>query len=123
MPMFRSCQKCGKVHPYSYDCSAVANVKTSEDRLRSKSRWTKKSLQVRDDANHMCEVCRAEGRITTEGLEVHHIEKLRDEPDMLLEDDNLICLCRKHHEEADAGMIDKEMLKAIAAKRIARANG
>jgi hypothetical protein len=48
---------------------------------------------------------------------VHHIEKLRENVDGLLDDDNLICLCGKHHKQADKGLIDKEYLKELVKLR------
>ena len=92
--------------------------RTGADRLRFTARWKRKSLQVRDDAHWMCEVCRDQGRVTTDGLEVHHIDKLRDDPDGLVEDGNLVCLCRLHHRMADAGELTKAYLRGLAARRI-----
>jgi hypothetical protein len=57
------------------------------------------------------------GIATYTGLEVHHIEKLRENVDGLLDDDNLICLCGKHHKQADKGLIDKEYLKELVKLR------
>lgn len=97
MTQYRACPRCGKIHPYNQPCPMKKPVyryeRTGADRLRFTSRWKRKSLQVRDDAHWMCEVCRDQGKVTTEGLEVHHIEKLREDPDGLIEDDNLVCLC------------------------------
>ena len=121
MASFRACSKCGKIHAYNYKCSAGVDSnrsKLAEDKLRSRYAWTKKSLQIREDANNLCEVCLDQGRITYDGLEVHHIEKLRENVDGLLDDNNLICLCTRHHKEADNGEIDKEYLKELARKRI-----
>ena len=92
--------------------------RTGADRLRFTSRWKRKSLQVREDAHWMCEVCGDRGRVTTEGLEVHHIEKLRDDPDGLIEDGNLICLCRAHHRMADDGELDGDYLRGLALRRM-----
>lgn len=117
---FRACSKCGKIHPYDYKCSVGVDnnrSKLAEDKLRSRYAWTKKSKQIREDAGNLCEVCKDQGRATYDGLEVHHIEKLRENVDGLLDDDNLICLCVRHHKEADNGEIDKEYLKELVKKR------
>lgn len=117
---FKACSKCGKIHPYSYKCTVGVDsgrYKVSEDKLRSKYSWTKKSKQIREDAGNLCEVCRDKGIATYNNLEVHHIEKLRDNVDGLLDDDNLICLCVRHHKEADNGEIDKEYLRKLVKKR------
>lgn len=120
---YKACSKCGKVHPYNYNCSVGADsnrYKKSEDKLRSRYSWTKKSKQIREDAGNLCEVCKDQGVATYKGLEVHHIEKLRDNVDGLLDDDNLICLCTRHHKEADNGEIDKEYLRELVKKRKAQ---
>lgn len=117
---FKACSKCGKIHPYNYKCSVGVDYnrsKVAEDKLRSKYAWTKKSKQIRDDAGNLCEVCKANGIATYDGLEVHHIEKLRENVDKLLDDDNLICLCTTHHKQADNGEIDPAYLRELVKKR------
>lgn len=117
---FKACSKCGKIHPYNYKCSVGVDYnrsKVAEDKLRSKYAWTKKSKQIRDDAGNLCEVCKANGIATYDGLEVHHIEKLRENVDGLLDDDNLICLCTTHHKQADNGEIDPAYLRELVKKR------
>jgi 5-methylcytosine-specific restriction endonuclease McrA len=118
----KSCSKCGKIHPRSYKCN-VGRVykKTDESQLRSKYAWTKKALQIKEDANGLCEVCKAQGVYTYNGLEVHHITKLRSDPNGLLEDDNLICLCVFHHKQADEGEISADYLRELVKER--RNNG
>ena len=118
MPELVSCSRCGKLHPRGYKCN-VGRVynKTNTDRLRSTNRWTKKAKQIKDDANGLCEVCKAHGVYTYNGLEVHHITKLRDDPNGLLEDDNLICLCVYHHKQADEGELDADYLRELVKER------
>lgn len=115
------------MHPYDEPCPrkrpAHRYERTGADRLRFTSRWKRKSLHVREDAHWMCEACIDQGRATTEGLEVHHIEKLRDDPDGLVEDGNLVCLCRAHHRMADDGELPKEYLRGLAAKRMRGSQG
>lgn len=120
---YYSCSRCGKIHPKGYVCKVGARKKHyrytyEESKLRSKGVWTEKSKQIREDANYICEVCKDKGIYNYRDLSVHHIEKLRDRPDLLIEDTNLICLCKNCHRMADAGMIDKEYLKKLARKRI-----
>lgn len=120
MATYKACSKCGKIHPYNYKCSVGVDYnrsKVAEDKLRSKYAWTKKSKQIRDDAGNLCEVCKANGIATYDGLEVHHIEKLRENVDGLLDDDNLISLCTTHHKQADNGEIDPAYLRELVKKR------
>ena len=117
----RACSRCGKVHPYNYKCDHNKGdykyEKSESSKLRSTNRWTQKSIEVRDKAHYLCEVCRDNGVITYDGLEVHHIEKLSDNKEGLLDNLNLVCLCQKHHREAESGEIDKEYLKELARLR------
>ena len=118
--MLKSCSRCGKIHPYNYKCNVGVDsnrYKTDEDKLRSKYAWTQKSKQIRQDANNLCEVCRDNGVYTYDNLEVHHVTKLREDVNGLLDDDNLICLCVDHHKQADAGEISKDYLLSLIAKR------
>ena len=117
--MLKACSRCGKIHPQGYRCQAgkLPQIKTNEQKLRSKSAWTKKSRQIRDDALNLCEVCLAQGIYNYKGLEVHHITKLSKDADGLLEDDNLICLCVEHHKAADAGELSADYLKELVKKR------
>lgn len=114
----KSCSRCGKIHPRGYNCSVRRKyVSTEERKLRSKHAWTKKAIQIKEDAQGLCEVCRDQGKYTYGDLEVHHIIKLKDNPTMLLEDENLICLCTMHHKMADDGELDADYLMGLARKR------
>ena len=120
---YYSCSRCGKIHPKGYICKVEKKhykYSYKESRLRSKSAWTNKSKQIREDANYLCEVCKDKGVYNYRNVEVHHIEKLKEQPELWLDDDNLICLCKDCHRMADAGMIDKEYLKKLARQRINR---
>ena len=114
----KSCSKCGRIHPRGYNCNKGRIYATTEERkLRSKYAWTKKAKQIKEDANGLCEVCRAEGIYTYDGLEVHHITKLKDDPNGLLDDDNLICLCVYHHKQADDGELSEDYLRELVKER------
>ena len=90
---------------------------TNERRLRDTYAWQKKSRQIREDSQYLCAVCRDRGVYTYEGVEVHHIDKLSDNPEKLLDDDNLVCLCVEHHKQADRGDLDKDYLRKLAQGR------
>lgn len=122
MKDYVTCPRCGKIHPRGYKCT-VGKVKTKtytydETKMRNKQAWAQKSRQIRADANYLCEVCKDKGAYVYKDLSVHHIEKLKDRPDLWLDDDNLICLCKDHHRLAEAGLIDKGYLHDLAKKRI-----
>ena len=116
--MYKSCSRCGKIHDTRYKCNVGRTYTGGDERkLRSQYSWTKKSEEIRERANHLCEVCRDIGQITYEGIEVHHIVKVRDDKTKLLDNENLICLCQEHHKQADNGEIEKEYLYALAHER------
>ena len=116
--MYKACA-CGRIHPSGYVCDKIKRTYQggNERKLRSTYSWTLKSQEIRERANHLCEVCRDQNIFTYNNLEVHHIEKIRDEESKLLDDYNLICLCKDHHTQADDGKIDKEYLKQLVLRR------
>ena len=116
--MYISCARCGKMHPMGHTCSVGRIYKSDAERkLRSLYSWTKKSLEIREEANHLCEVCRDQGIYTYDNIEVHHITKLKDDKSGLLDNDNLICLCQIHHKQADNNELSREYLTELAKKR------
>ena len=116
--MFKSCSVCGRVHDINKQCPRITIYTGGEERkLRQQRKWTEKSIEIRERANHLCEVCRAEGIYTYKNIEVHHIEKLSERKDLLLDNYNLVCLCEEHHKQADRGEISKEYLKSLAEGR------
>ena len=120
--MLRSCSKCGRIHDSKIACpegqaKRIYN-QTKERQLRRLNKWKRKSVEIREQAHNLCEVCADNGVYVYDGIEVHHIVKIRNDETLLLEDDNLICLCSEHHKQADRGELDAEYLKSLALKRI-----
>lgn len=116
--MYKACSRCGKIHDSRFKCNAGKTYAKAEEReLRSTYRWTKKSREMRENAQYLCEVCRDQGVYTYDDLEVHHIEKIREDKSKLLDDDNLIVLCITHHKDADAGRLSKDYLKELVKRR------
>lgn len=119
--MYKSCPYCGRIHAQGYECPKKPKRKYCDDReerrLRSTSAWTRKSIEVREKAKGLCEVCRDKGTITYKNISVHHIEKVRDNKDKLLDNYNLIALCARHHEQAEKGELSKEYLRRLARER------
>ncbi len=120
--MYKSCSRCGKIHDTRFKCNAGQDIyKNREERkLRSQYAWTQKSEEIRERANHLCEVCRDRGVITYDNIEVHHIVKVKDDETRLLDNYNLVCLCQEHHKQADKGEIDKDYLIELAKRRECR---
>lgn len=116
--MYKSCSRCGKIHDYNHKCNKGKIYKQNKiDKLRSTTRWTIKSIEIRERSNYLCSVCLDEGIYNWKDVEVHHILKLQDNPDLLLENEYLICLCKYHHKLADKDKLDKDYLIKLARQR------
>lgn len=124
--MYKACSRCGKVHNIAYKCHVgrekvdYSKYKHDTDKLRNTAKWAKKSQEIREQAQYLCEVCRDKGIYNYRDLEVHHITKLREDKTGLLDNSNLVCLCIKHHKQADRGQLNKEYLRELARRRIER---
>lgn len=120
MPL-KACPYCGRIHPRGFDCGKrprYAPKGTASQRFRHTQCWKDKSLQIRERDHFMCVYCmQHDDRINTEEIEVHHIVPINEDYDKRLDDDNLVSLCREHHEQAEAGVIKRDallmMVKAI----------
>ena len=117
--MLKSCSRCGKLHKYGYICNEGKKINYSkytykEASLRNTYSWHTKAQDIKARSNYLC----AENKIYNyNNLEVHHITKIKEDADLLLEDNNLICLCKNCHILADAGIIKKEYLQELVQKR------
>lgn len=116
--MYKACSRCGKIHRYDFNCTVGKVYSGGHERtLRQTNKWKMKSEEIRQRANYLCEVCRQTGRYTYKNLEVHHITKLTEDESLLLDNYNLICLCQRHHKDADSGAIPPEYLRQLARIR------
>ena len=116
--MYRSCSKCGNIHPYNYKCNVGKVYRGGEERkLRNTYAWHSKARQIKEKSNYLCAICKDQGIYTYDNLEVHHISKVKDDPSLLLEDYNLITLCAWHHKLADMGEINKNYLLNLVYDR------
>ena len=116
--MYKACSQCGRIHDESRMCPIIRVYRGGEERkLRNKYSWAKKSRQIRERSSYLCEVCKDNGVFNYKDVEVHHLYKLRDHPELLLEDDNLICLCQEHHKMADRGQLSLDYLKSLVHRR------
>ena len=75
--MWKACSKCGKMHSYSYKCTANRTViNDKESKLRNKNKWHEKSEEIREASNYLCAICKEQGIYNYNKISVHHIEKL-----------------------------------------------
>ena len=119
--MLKSCAYCGRLHDTAYDCGQKSQRRkdsTEITKLRTCRRWdrTRKAVLQRDHG--LCRVCFAGQIICAEGLEVHHITPLSEDPSTAYDPANLITLCVAHHKAADAGQLKREVLRHLAASEM-----
>ena len=116
-----TCSKCGIVprgHKCPYKTYKKKAYDTEAEKFRRTKRWKNKSIEIRQRDRYLCRVCEANLYNTIQQfnfntLEVHHIEKLNENFDKRLDNDNLITLCRYHHKMADDGNIPKKVLYGL----------
>lgn len=119
--MLRSCQYCGKIHNKNYDCGKKPfriKKRSENDTFRSSMIWRNKSEEIKERDKYLCQACfhkfvGTEKQLNYHDLSVHHIVSLEDNFDKRLDNDNLITLCRYHHEQAEKGNITINMLRSI----------
>lgn len=121
--MLKSCHYCGRIHDDKYDCGRKPKYRKHGDRVdkfHSSNRWTRLAIDIKNRDHYLCQAClhNLDGkgiRYTTDGLGVHHIVSVENDWDRRFDYENLITLCREHHEMAEAGRLDREKLEEIAA--------
>lgn len=115
--MLQSCKWCGRMHPLGFTCQKKPKKRrknTEAQRFRDSYRWrlTRKHVNERD--GHMCRLCLLAGEIVVDGLSTHHIIPLEETMEYAEDADWCITLCDTHHEEAERGDHDREMLHRLA---------
>lgn len=117
--MLKTCTICGKTHDINKICKRKTTKKnTSANQFRKTNKWTEKSKDIRRRDNYLCKVCFTgkyctSNKYTYNNLEVHHIIPIEEDYSKRLDSQNLITLCRKHHEMAEIGLISQEELKEL----------
>jgi hypothetical protein len=124
MSEYVTCSRCGVV-PRGHQCPHKTYRKkerdSQADKFRKSKRWTDKSIEIRQRDKYLCVVCMANlyntvRQFNYDKLEVHHIEKLTENYDKRLDNDNLVTLCAYHHRMADNGDIPKEVLYELVGE-------
>ena len=118
-----SCRYCGRIHDKKYDCGLKPKrnnyKRKDDDKFRWTSAWKKKRNEIRDRDKYLCQICSRKiypihrYQYVYDNLEVHHAIKIKDRPDLALENSNLITLCEYHHEMAEKGVISLEIIQKI----------
>ena len=126
MGKLKTCTYCRKIHGNEINCTAKRgyyrekNARYEKDKdylkfIKSKQ-WFNKSQEIKLLDSHCCLVCKSLGLISPTYLEVHHINKVRNDYDKRLENNNLITLCVFHHKQADTNKIASSELHSLINK-------
>lgn len=118
--MLKACSKCGRIHDRKYICAPPQKYKSEEriDSFRNSQAWKDKAEEIKTRDGHMCQACLHELpgtmiRYNGRYLSVHHITPLKADFERRFDNDNLITLCRYHHEQAERGVIPAKKLQEI----------
>lgn len=116
----KACPYCGNIHkgqcpkkPKDY------HVKQDKIRkFRKSSEWTNKRKEILERDEYCCQICKAQGRITSsKSLHVHHIHALVNDWENRANDRNLICLCSEHHHDIHNGMFNTADIQELVNKK------
>ena len=119
--MLVSCSYCGRIHPKNYDCGKRPQrirYNTDAVKFRNTTSWQKKSREIRERDNFLCQCCIREmpgtfRRYEYDNCSVHHNVPLSEDLSRGLDNANLITLCSVHHEMAERGEITRGAIQAI----------
>ncbi|MCR1848266.1 HNH endonuclease [Paeniclostridium sordellii] len=119
------CQHCTKIHDRDYECDEKNKHKISkrisrynDERYKvyndcyNTRQWKRVREEVLKDNNYMCEVCRELGKLNYIDIQVHHIDKVKNNKEKMYDKDNLIVVCRDHHRDIE-GMNEKEIVEYV----------
>lgn len=102
--------KCGQKHPIGTECPNKYKYRrensSEENKIVNKfytsKSWREKREEIKSLDKGLCQRCLIKfGIVTTERLEIHHIEPLTVKWEKRLQNDNLITLCVQCHRWID----------------------
>jgi 5-methylcytosine-specific restriction endonuclease McrA len=93
-----------------------------EQRFYSSSEWINLAEYIRRKFNGICVVCLLKDNVISYVEAVHHIVEIKDDWDLRLSEDNLICLCSSCHSKVHRlykkSSKDKEKMQEILYRLI-----
>lgn len=128
MPIYVRCGRCGKKIPQGSTCSCKKQsykeydnkVRYSKDNIKytlfyKSKEWDSMSSYIRHKYLGLCVMCLIEYDEIKQSDVVHHIEELKEDWSIRLDESNLIPLCHRCHNEIHSSysIIEKEKLKEI----------
>lgn len=131
--MLKACSYCGRIHDSKHICPQKEQaIKNRQSQRTSKNKriydfhrshkWKGKSIAIRERDNYCCQICirelhNPERKYETDNISVHHIVPVAEDWEYRLDDENLITLCSRHHEQAEKGEIKRDELQKIAKEQ------
>ena len=125
--MLYSCPFCHKIHDKNFKCEkwpsySIKNKNSDAEKIRHTRRWLNKSIEIRERDHYLCQACyrnysRTLQTYNHEGLSVHHIIPINEDPEQAYNSSNLVTLCNVHHEMAERGDISRADLLKIAKEQ------
>lgn len=119
--MLVSCSYCGRIHEKNFDCGRKPQrirYNTDAAKFRNTTSWQKKSREIRERDNYLCQCCIREmpgtfRKYEYDSVSVHHNVPVIEDESKRLDNANLITLCPVHHEMAERGEISRDAIQAI----------
>lgn len=117
----RSCKYCGRIHAEEHVCNQKPIKRKNIDdavRFRNSAAWHRKRQKIKERDCYLCQVCIRElygtqRKYNYQSLQVHHAVSIVLNPELALDDGNLITLCSMHHAMCDKGEIPYDEVKQI----------
>lgn len=110
---------CGHIHTGHCKPAYYGERNSAADKFRNTQKWKRAAKMIMERDRYCCRMCLLNGILKNCGLSVHHIVPLAEDFEKRLEPDNLITLCRYHHEQAERGMILRKKLLELAKISVA----
>ena len=112
MALLRLCTYCKAKVPFGTKCTCeIQHTKDKynqykhdrkdkqEQNFYSGRDWIRLRDMIRCKHNGMCVICYMKDKQITQQNVVHHIVELKENFDLRLDEENLICLCNNHHNQ------------------------
>lgn len=120
--MLKACRYCGRIHDKKYDCgkrpiqNRIRN--SAADRFRYTYAWQQKREQIKARDNYLCQICirnlyNTKKTLNSENISVHHAEKIEQNYEKRLDNENLLTVCEQHHKMCDNFEIPLNVVKRI----------
>lgn len=135
MSRLKSCSSCGRIHKANFICDKKqASIKANKERYRDKNKgkkdirftqsWKRKAAEIKKRDLCICQMCIRKIEMLESmrlynylDTQVHHIIKIVDDDTKVFDNENLITLCRYHHELVENKKEYINTLKDIACEQ------